>query len=100
MPAHGPGQAVVFMHGYSGREDDWSAWFSALPEGVLGASLRAPVPVGDRWAWVRFDGPGMTTSRLRSDYAAAARGVAPGSSGSGPTGWRWSAGRMAARWCS
>ena len=66
---------VVFMHGYSGREDDWSAWFSALPEGVLGASLRAPVPVGDRWAWVRFDGPGMTTSRLRSDYAAAARGV-------------------------
>ena len=66
---------VVFMHGYSGREDDWSAWFSALPEGVAGASLRAPVPVGDRWAWVRLDGPGMTTSSLRSDYAAAARRV-------------------------
>jgi phospholipase/carboxylesterase len=66
---------VVFLHGYLGREDDWSAWFSGLPKGVVGASLRAPVPVGDRWAWVRFDGPGMTTSRLRSDYAAAARGV-------------------------
>jgi len=66
---------VVFMHGFFGAEDDWSAWFSALPHGLVGASLRAPVPVGDRWAWVPFDGPGMTTSRLLSDYAAAARGV-------------------------
>ncbi|MFL6081116.1 MAG: alpha/beta hydrolase [Ornithinibacter sp.] len=78
--SHGPGTRsglplVVFMHGFSGREDDWSAWFSALPAGVVGASLRAPLPVGDRWAWVRFDGPGTTTSRLRSDYAAGARGI-------------------------
>jgi phospholipase/carboxylesterase len=66
---------VVFMHGFSGNEDDWSAWFSSVPDGVVGASLRAPAPVGDRWAWVRFDEPGMSTSRLVSGYAAAARGV-------------------------
>ena len=66
---------VVFMHGFFGNEDDWAAWFAALPDGVVGASLRAPVPVGDRWAWVHVAGAGMTTSRLLSDYAAAARGV-------------------------
>jgi hypothetical protein len=65
----------VFLHGFSGNEDDWSAWFPSLPDGVVGASLRAPAPVGDRWAWVRFDEPGMSTSRLLSSYAAAARGV-------------------------
>jgi len=66
---------VVFMHGFSGDEADWSAWFPTLPPGVVGAALRAPVPVGDRWAWVRLGQPGTSTSPLRSSYSAAARGV-------------------------
>ncbi len=66
---------IVFMHGFSADERDWSAWFSSLPHEVVSASLRAPAPVGGRWAWVRYDEPEVRTSRLRSEYAAAARGV-------------------------
>jgi phospholipase/carboxylesterase len=66
---------VVFMHGFYGHESDWSAWFPELPPGTAGVSLRAPVPVGERWAWLNFDQPGMTASRARSGLSAAARGV-------------------------
>jgi phospholipase/carboxylesterase len=66
---------IVFMHGFYGHESDWSAWFPKLPPGTVGASLRAPAPVGERWAWVNFDQPGMTISRMVSGLAAAARGV-------------------------
>ena len=38
---------IVFLHGFSGAEHDWAAWFSSLPREVAGASLRAPVAVGD-----------------------------------------------------
>ena len=66
---------VVLMHGFFGHESDWSAWFDELPDGVVGASLRGPVPVGERWAWVDFDQPGTTYARMVAGLSAAARGV-------------------------
>jgi phospholipase/carboxylesterase len=66
---------VVFLHGFFGHESDWSAWFPELPAGTVAASLRGPAPVGERWAWVNFDQPGMTRSRVLTGLSAAARGV-------------------------
>ncbi len=66
---------VVFLHGFYGHESDWSAWFPDLPPETVGVSLRGPAPVGERWAWVNFDQPGMTRSRALSGLSAAARGV-------------------------
>ena len=43
---------VVFLHGYRGHESDWAGWFAELPPDMVGASLRAPVQVGEGWAWV------------------------------------------------
>ncbi|BDZ45780.1 hypothetical protein [Naasia aerilata] len=45
---------IVFLHGYYGRESDWNSSFAALPDGAVGATLRGPVPVSDRWAWAEF----------------------------------------------
>ena len=66
---------VVFLHGYGGRESDWAAWFTHLPPGTVGASLRAPTRVAAGWAWADLDQPGMTHSRIRRELSAAARGV-------------------------
>jgi phospholipase/carboxylesterase len=60
---------VVMMHGYYGNELDWSAHFDRLPEGVVGVSLRAPIAVGERWAWVDFNKNGSV------DLPASRRGV-------------------------
>lgn len=66
---------VVFLHGYGGLESDWAAWFPDLPSGAVGASLRGPAPVRDRWGWADFAQPGMTRSRILRELSAAARGV-------------------------
>jgi phospholipase/carboxylesterase len=66
---------VLFLHGYGGHESDWAAWFTHLPRGTVGASLRAPMRVSAGWAWSDLDQPGMTHSRIRQELSAAARGV-------------------------
>jgi phospholipase/carboxylesterase len=61
---------VVLMHRYHRHESDWISSFDVLPEGVVGVSLRGPVPIGERWAWVDFNrGEGVGV------LSAAARGV-------------------------
>lgn len=60
---------VVMMHGFYGHESDWTPAFGSLPAGAVGASLRAPVPIGERWAWVDFATQGVGA------LSAAARGI-------------------------
>jgi len=62
---------VVFLHGYGGNEQDWVPYFDLLPEDVGGVCLRAPVPRGDRWAWVDQHQEGVGLGA----FTAAARGV-------------------------
>lgn len=60
---------LVFLHGFGGNEHDWTPFADLLPSGVAGAALRAPLALGDRWAWAHFGEEGL------SAFSASARGV-------------------------
>jgi len=66
---------VVFLHGYGGYESDWAPWLPALPAGAVGAALRGPVAVDQRWAWVDFAARGSTAASGVAALSACARGV-------------------------
>jgi phospholipase/carboxylesterase len=42
---------VLFLHGHGGVEQDMTPFFDALAPGAVGVSIRAPVPLRDRWTW-------------------------------------------------
>jgi phospholipase/carboxylesterase len=66
---------AVLLHGFGGHESDWAAWFHALPEGVVGAALRGPVKVDQRWGWVDFAARGSTAAASIAGLSVCARGV-------------------------
>jgi phospholipase/carboxylesterase len=66
---------VVLLHGFGGHELDWAAWFPTLPTGTVGAALRGPVAVDQRWAWVDFTTRGTTGATGLAALSACARGV-------------------------
>jgi phospholipase/carboxylesterase len=66
---------VLLLHGFGGHESDWAAWFPALPEGTVGAALRGPVAVDQRWAWADFADRGPTVPTGLAAGSACARGV-------------------------
>jgi phospholipase/carboxylesterase len=63
---------LLCLHGGGGHEDDWAAWFPAIPAGYVAAALRGPVPVEQRWAWC---GQYYPTADGVPALSAAARGV-------------------------
>lgn len=69
-PHDGQRPIAVMLHGMYGHESDWSSRFDALPVGVVGASLRAPVPYHGRWAWADFHQDPRVAA-----WTAAARGL-------------------------
>jgi len=60
---------VVCLHGLGGTEDDWARWAHLAPDGARVVSLRAPVPLRDRWSWVDHERDGV------AGVSAAARSV-------------------------
>ena len=54
---------VAMLHGYGSSEQRMRDLFAALPEGVTGAALRGPFPVGTDFGWFLLD------PLLRSDTA-------------------------------
>lgn len=60
---------LLMLHGFYGDEFDWAAWFGLLPPGVAAASVRAPTPIGERWAWADWHTEGVGA------FSASARGV-------------------------
>lgn len=60
---------LVMMHGYGGVQQDLAHSFGLLPPDVDAVSVRAPVPLGERWSWGSLDSDGHAA------LDAAARGV-------------------------
>jgi phospholipase/carboxylesterase len=63
------GSLVLLLHGAGGVAQDMTPFFTALPAGAVGVSIRGPVALRDRWAW--FD-PGYPSS---ADLDAATAGL-------------------------
>lgn len=49
---------LIIMHGYGSHEGDLFALAPHLPVEPVIAALRAPLPVGDGWAWFPISDPG------------------------------------------
>ncbi|CEA07072.1 putative hydrolase [Arthrobacter saudimassiliensis] len=46
---------LVMLHGYGSTEERMRDLFAALPDGVTGAALRGPFPVGSDYGWFLLD---------------------------------------------
>jgi len=65
--ASGPDQVdrplLIIMHGYGSHEGDLFSLAPQLPLEPVIAALRAPLPVGDGWAWFPITEPGSPDTR-------------------------------------